>query len=81
MKSRQRQDLVGRVCGLVTVESFAGLDEYSRSTWNVVCECGQRRVAPSQQLLHKPPTTHIACRRARMAEREKTIRAERERGP
>lgn len=73
-------DRVGRVFGLVTVESRAGTDADGKTTWNVVCQCGQRRVVSSDSLTQRPPNTHIACKRAKWAEREKALLAERAQG-
>lgn len=71
-------DRTGQVFGLVTVEGRAGTDDQGYPTWTVVCECGQRRVTRCDGFNLRPPTTHIACAKAKWAEREKVILAERE---
>lgn len=72
-------DRTGQVFGLITVLSRAGEDAHGYPTWNVICQCGQRRVARVDGYAERAPKTHIACSKAKWAEREKVILAERAR--
>lgn len=72
-------DRSGQVFGLVTVERRAGTDKDGYPTWTVLCECGQGRITRVDSFRRFPPKTHIACSKAKWAEREKAILAERER--
>lgn len=73
MAGPRAQDLTGQKFGLVTVESRAeNVDQYP--AWNVVCECGQRRVARGDVLRRTPPRTHVTCRRERWEERNAGLR-------
>jgi hypothetical protein len=77
---RRISDRTGQSFGLIIVEGRAGTDEHGYPLWTVVCrECGVRRVTRVDSYKQRPPTTHIACAKAKWAEREKVLLAERER--
>jgi hypothetical protein len=76
---RKLIDRVGKVFGLVTVESRAENDVDGKARWNVVCTCGVRRLMRGDDLNARAPKTHVACKKAKWAEREKVLRAERNR--
>lgn len=78
--AREIIDLTGQVFGLVTVESRAGTDANGKTTWNIVCQCGQRREMAGHALKDRPPSTHIGCKKAKWAARERAFLAEREQG-
>ncbi len=70
-------DRSGQVFGLVTVVERRGDDEFGYPLYLVRCTCGVERVTRVDWAKGREPTTHIACSKAKWAEREKAIRAAR----
>ncbi len=57
------KDLMGQRIGIVLVEGRVDNDAHGTARWQVVCDCGTRRVMTGIQLRANPPKTHRACRR------------------
>ncbi len=47
---KQRQAMVGKICGILKVISFNSVDERGNLTWNCQCECGNTTIVSTKDL-------------------------------
>lgn len=62
---RKFKDLTGKRFGRLIVEGLAGRDKHGRILWNTICDCGNKKIVPRDQLL-KGETKSCGCLRKEM---------------